>query len=83
MDFALDLDMLNRHVNLHQAWEEHGGDMMSKFAIDKEEDEDSDWDEDDNNYYKNKLTSLCSFCQCVIQSDGRCVVPLSNGAGSQ
>ncbi len=50
MDFALDLDMLNRHVDLHQAWEEHGGDKTAKFAIDKEEDEDGNWDGDDNNY---------------------------------
>ncbi len=27
MDFALDLDMLNMHVDLHQAWEEHGGNI--------------------------------------------------------
>ncbi len=50
MDFAVDLDMLNRHVNLCQAWEEHGGNVTSKFTIDKEEDEDGNWDGDDNNY---------------------------------
>jgi hypothetical protein len=50
MDFALDLDMLNRHFDLRQAWEEHGGNIMLTFAIDKEEDEDCDWDGDDNSY---------------------------------
>jgi hypothetical protein len=48
-DFSFNLDMLNRHVDHLQAWEEHGVNIMSKFAIDKEEDEDGSWDGDDNN----------------------------------
>jgi hypothetical protein len=33
MDFALDLDMLNRHVDLHQAWEENGGNIMGQTVL--------------------------------------------------
>ncbi len=40
-------NMLNRHVDLHQAWLEHGSNITSKFAIGKEENEDSNQDGDD------------------------------------
>ncbi len=46
-DFCFDLDMLQMHVDLRQAVDEHGGDITSKFA--KEDDEDSNWDGNDNN----------------------------------
>jgi hypothetical protein len=37
MDFELAHDMLERHVDLHQAWDEHGCKITLKFAMhDKE-----------------------------------------------
>ena len=46
IDFHLDLDMRNRHVDLRHAWEEHGGDITSKFALEEDEFEDSEWDDE-------------------------------------
>ena len=50
-DFHLDLESCYRHVNLHDAWEEHDGDTTQKFALEDEELEDCEWDyyDDDNN----------------------------------
>ena len=38
-DFYLDLDMRDRHVDLYHAWEEHSGDITSKFALEEEDDD--------------------------------------------
>ena len=35
--FYLDLDMRDRHVDLYHAWEEHSGDITSKFALEEED----------------------------------------------
>jgi hypothetical protein len=45
MEFNLSLDMLDRHVDLCQAWNKHGGNITSKFA---NCDQDKDWEDDDN-----------------------------------
>ena len=47
MEFDLALDMLHRHVDLRQAWDEHGGDITSKFAMHDEENEDGKWEDND------------------------------------
>jgi hypothetical protein len=46
-EFDLALDMLHMHVDLCQAWDEHGGDIISKFAMCDEEKEDDEWENND------------------------------------
>ncbi len=47
MEFDLALDMLHRHVDLRQAWDEQGGDITSEFAMHDEENEDNKWEDND------------------------------------